>query len=783
MAEQREATPNQKPKLPGAFWLVIIFEFFERGSYYGMMSVLAVYFTDILVFSKENAGLILSIIQPILYFLPIVAGALADRFGYRRALTVAFSLLGAGYFLTSQTTGYSTVFLSLVVMALGAGTFKPIISGTIARTTTEENSSVAFGIYYWTINLGAFLFPLILVPTLKNNLGWNWVFVASAIGTGAMLIPTLLLFREPKPPKQDETSTEPSSDTQTEKPAENQPAQHDTGKDAEEAAEQNAEEEEKKKSGLLQTLANAFEIIYSPIVLLYTGARSGAKHPTIYRTFLFVLIVGLLGLGLHGYLSPYSHQLKVTAMPIQVGSDTLLVEIDRNQTKQKLFEIKTVAEQKTALEKAGQKTDVDPASIRPLLIVYKPRQIKNAQTKLAKALGKVLARSPLSAQQVKRIVSQAEKKIMLEFRLVEEQDSQIRVTWKNERKATIRVRGHAASQKLITAVHQDLSRRRRLAGVSRDNVSEGLSEASHRPFTALFVGVLLLVSLLILYLKTRAAEKKSSLEAVVAVALAVVLLGAVWVLPYLSTVACIVCSFFIITILSLWLMDISKPARYRDHFKFLLMICLYSGFWVLYFQMFGSVLWYVKAYVDATPLNSAINSLLALLSVSSRWHFDIEHVTVINAGTIICLQLIISRLVKKTPALPTMVGGILVGTIGMAILALSAHIWVFMAGIVIFSIGEMTAHPKFISYVGLTAPRERVAMYMGYVFLYGVIGSSIGSYMGAKMYVHFVDHQNQPRVLWLLFAGIGVATIAGLLLYNRFVGKKDEPSKKTAQQA
>jgi hypothetical protein len=65
-------------------------------------------------------------------------------------------------------------------------------------------------------------------------------------------------------------------------------------------------------------------------------------------------------------------------------------------------------------------------------------------------------------------------------------------------------------------------------------------------------------------------------------------------------------------------------------------------------------------------------------------------------------------------------------------------------------------------------------MYMGYIFLYGVIGSSIGSMVGANLYVKFVDQLNQPRTLWLIFTGIGVATIVGLLLYNAVVGKREQ---------
>jgi dipeptide/tripeptide permease len=203
------------------------------------------------------------------------------------------------------------------------------------------------------------------------------------------------------------------------------------------------------------------------------------------------------------------------------------------------------------------------------------------------------------------------------------------------------------------------------------------------------------------------------------------------------------------------------------------MIFIYSGFWILYFQMFDSVLWYVQAYVDASSLNSAVSRALALFGVSASWRFDVEHVTVINAATIIALQLLVSALVKRTRALPTMVVGIGFATIGMAILAISASIWVFMLGIFIFSIGEMTAHPKFISYVGQSAPKARVAMYMGYLFLYGVIGSSIGSVVGAKLYVRFVDELNRPRTLWLIFASIGLATVVGLLLYDRWTRRVD----------
>jgi MFS family permease len=90
----------------------------------------------------------------------------------------------------------------------------------------------------------------------------------------------------------------------------------------------------------------------------------------------------------------------------------------------------------------------------------------------------------------------------------------------------------------------------------------------------------------------------------------------------------------------------------------------------------------------------------------------------------------------------------------------------------VFTLGEMIAHPKFISYVGLIAPPDKKAVYQGYSFLYGVIGSGVGGILGAYLYVWLVEKENNPSMLWITFALIGVVTIIGLLIYNRiFVTK------------
>src|SRR3970040_232283 len=206
-----ENIPNKKSGISSFsknYWIVILMEFFERGSYYGMMSILSVYMTDQLSYTKESVGVIKSTIQPLLYVLPILSGAIGERFGYKKTLTFAFIFLGLGYFLTSQETEYTLVFAILVIMGIGAGSYKPMISGTIAREMNESNSTLGFGIFYWSINLGAFLFPLILVPYIKNTFGWQYVMMASAIATASMLIPTFLIYKKPKKPENTKTLPE-----------------------------------------------------------------------------------------------------------------------------------------------------------------------------------------------------------------------------------------------------------------------------------------------------------------------------------------------------------------------------------------------------------------------------------------------------------------------------------------------------------------------------------------------------------------------------------------------
>ena len=696
---------------PRNYWLAIMFEFFERGSYYGMMSVLSIYLTDILGFAKTSVGLIKGTIQPILYFLPILSGAIADRFGYRRTLTVAFALLGGGYFLTSQMTSYTAVFLALCVMALGAGTFKPIITGSIARTTDESNSTLGFGVYYWSINLGAFLFPLILVPILRG-IGWHWIIIASALGTGIMLLPTLFLYKDPPRPKQ----------------------------------------EKGKEFNLIKTIANAFEIIYSPFVLIYHYLRSSRGRAILVYGIIAVLTI----FSLWQYLVRKPITETINEATIMENGAALTFTVERNVMQDNSYFIE---------KKEANRFQVTFA---------KPDLFEDFKSTLLDELQKYPLLANLSGESVHKLLDRAHKKSLLTIELDKQTNSENPFSIQKDEADNVILTIHQVDQyeRYKNDLLIQLQENPDLINLPQSKLDELVKSSKQRSFFGLYLVLLFISSLIILKIQKHYVQSDKTRQVIYNLISFAAIVLIIWLIPGLNLFSRIVSSIIYFTVLSLYTIETDDQSRFKDNFRFLLMIFIYSGFWILYFQMFDSVLWYVKAYVDATSLNNFINSIIGTIGIN--WSFNVEAVTYINAGTIILLQLVISNIVKNTKALPTMVAGIAMGTIGMAILAISTNIWVFVAGIFIFSIGEMTAHPKFYSYVGLTAPKDRVATYMGYIFLYGVIGSSIGAILGANMYVHFVDNLNQPRTLWLIFSGIGIATIVGLLLYNKFMPKKTE---------
>ncbi|MCB0805033.1 MAG: MFS transporter [Bacteroidales bacterium] len=185
---------------PRTFWIANTMELFERWAYYGMFTVLSIYLTDPvskggLGFTQEQRGIMQGVVTGILYLLPVIGGAIADRFGFRKVLLAAFVTLISGYFAMGQFHQYAPVFAAFLIIAVGGAIFKPIIVGTVAKTTNKSNETVGFGIFYMIVNIGGFIGPW--AASKMRDINWQYVFMMCAAVIGINLI-LLFFYREPQ---------------------------------------------------------------------------------------------------------------------------------------------------------------------------------------------------------------------------------------------------------------------------------------------------------------------------------------------------------------------------------------------------------------------------------------------------------------------------------------------------------------------------------------------------------------------------------------------------------
>jgi proton-dependent oligopeptide transporter, POT family len=191
------------------FWIANITEIFERLAYYGAFASLALYLQEQLNFSTEQTGTLTGIFGGMVWFLAIFGGAAADRLGFRRALSVAYLILGASYFLIGsigapwlasiRNTVPLGLFVGFILMlpALGISLVKPCVVGTTARASKENVRSIGYSIYYTMVNIGGAAGPY-FASWAHRHLGVENVYRVAALSVFAMFFVVLLFFREPR---------------------------------------------------------------------------------------------------------------------------------------------------------------------------------------------------------------------------------------------------------------------------------------------------------------------------------------------------------------------------------------------------------------------------------------------------------------------------------------------------------------------------------------------------------------------------------------------------------
>lgn len=225
-------------KFSKAFWVANSVELLERLAYYAVFIVLTIYLSNVWGFSDIEAGWISGIFSALLYFLPTFVGAYADKIGFRTSILIAFFLLTVGYlglgifptlfenaglvkygagtgkgifssFFEDRglvTFGHDTQFMGLLessrqwiivpillLIVIGGAFIKSVISGTVARETTESTRARGFAIFYMMVNIGAFTGKTVVDP-LRKSLGDVGLVYLNYFSAGMTLLALIAVF-------------------------------------------------------------------------------------------------------------------------------------------------------------------------------------------------------------------------------------------------------------------------------------------------------------------------------------------------------------------------------------------------------------------------------------------------------------------------------------------------------------------------------------------------------------------------------------------------------------
>ncbi len=182
-------------KHPKGLYVLFFTEMWERFGYYLMVGILLLYLTDTTTggkaFDVKTAADIVGSFIALVYLTPFIGGLIADRYlGYLKSIYIGGSLMAAGYF-GLAFPGDNALFISLALVIIGNGFFKPNISTILGiiynKDELKQYKDSAYNIFYMGINIGALVCNFV-AAYLRNKYGWGYAFSAAGVGLVIALI-------------------------------------------------------------------------------------------------------------------------------------------------------------------------------------------------------------------------------------------------------------------------------------------------------------------------------------------------------------------------------------------------------------------------------------------------------------------------------------------------------------------------------------------------------------------------------------------------------------------
>ena len=161
---------------PKGLWALALANTGERFGYYTMLAVFALFLQANFGFATGTASTIYSTFLMLVYFLPVIGGIAADRWGFGRMVTTGIIIMFAGYLLLSIPLGSDWVAIAamsaaLLLVSLGTGLFKGNLQVMVGRLYDEARYSnrrdAGFSLFYMAINIGAMFAPTAAIAIMN----------------------------------------------------------------------------------------------------------------------------------------------------------------------------------------------------------------------------------------------------------------------------------------------------------------------------------------------------------------------------------------------------------------------------------------------------------------------------------------------------------------------------------------------------------------------------------------------------------------------------------------
>jgi len=200
--------------------------------------------------------------------------------------------------------------------------------------------------------------------------------------------------------------------------------------------------------------------------------------------------------------------------------------------------------------------------------------------------------------------------------------------------------------------------------------------------------------------------------------------------------------------------------------RFVFFLVAISGFWCMYVQIYNLVPLYLRRFVDpdaAVEIYTLANPVIIVLfqvlvtRLAGRWR-PVRSMMVGTAVAAAGYLLNIVPLVAFRDAPPLLDGALPVAGLFMA------------AAIGAVAVGEMLAAPRIYEYIGAIAPKGQEGLFLGYANLPMAVGTIVGAPLGDWLFAELGVGRDDPASVWVAVAALGVASIAGLAVYERMIG-------------